>query len=573
MCTTRVMPAGERPAVTTVVSLLGRASPRSTAPEGLRDASPYFRGDPVDLAAAADGVGIVVGCLLGAAAVVIGAPALLLVAVGGGYGTTLLARGGVRTVAAARRSRSLGSAPTLVSRAVLRARLEPTAEAAASFAAETDGPLGERLAAHVRRAEGTPRSGLGTFAATWREPFPAFHRALSLVDAAAAAPDGERHRTLDHAMDAILEGTRERAADAADALAGPVTAVYAFGVLLPLALVGVLPAAAAAGVHATLPAVVLLYDVVLPIGLCGAGMWLLANRPVAFPPARVDRELVGDTRGPALLAGATGATAAFAVAMAFLPVWCWPLAAVGVGTGVALLVWCRPVVEVRNRTAELEGVLPDALYLVGRRVSAGVAVERAVAEAARELDGVGREVFEAAARRQRQLGVDVETAFVGEYGALEAVPSRRAESAARLLGVAAAAGAPAGRALAETADHLDSLRRVERDARRDLGRVTATLGNTAAFFGPLVGGATVALADGIGTADALDGSPPATAGLGLAVGVYVLLMAVVLTALATGLDRGFDRATVGYRVGGALCAATASYLLAFHASGLLTGGL
>jgi hypothetical protein len=41
---------------------------------------------------------------------------------------------------------------------------------------------------------------------------------------------------------------------------------------------------------------------------------------------------------------------------------------------------------------------------------------------------------------------------------------------------------------------VDALGRVEAEARRDLGRVTATLGNTAAFFGPLVGGATVALA-------------------------------------------------------------------------------
>jgi hypothetical protein len=153
------------------------------------------------------------------------------------------------------------------------------------------------------------------------------------------------------------------------------------------------------------------------------------------------------------------------------------------------------------------------------------------------------------------------------------VPSGRARGVARLLGTATREGPPAGRALVETADHLDDLRRVEREARRDLAQVTSTLGNTAAFFGPLVGGATVALADAVGTAGALEGGAPETAGLGLAVGAYVLLLAVLLTALSTGLARGLDRATVGYRTGAALLAAAATYLVAFRATAMVAGGL
>ena len=238
-----------------------------------------------------------------------------------------------------------------------------------------------------------------------------------------------------------------------------------------------------------------------------------------------------------------------------------------------MLVRYRPVIRVRNRAAELEDSLPDALYLVGRRVSDGIAVERAVADAAEELGGIAGETFESAARRQRQLQVGVEAAFTGEHGALDTVPSQRAESAARLLGMAASAGPPAGRALVETADHLDELQRVEREARRSLGRVTSTLSNTAAFFGPLVGGATVALADSVGTTEALDGGTPETAGLGLAIGAYVLLLAVLLTAVSTGLQRGLDRATVGYRIGAALCTATVTYLVAVHVTGIVSGGL
>jgi len=549
---------------------LAAVSPRASAPASLRAVEPFLDRRPAHLAVVADAAGAVVGCCLCIAALVAAAPALLLVAAGVGYGTTVLVRGGFLAVASARRSRALGAAPALVGRAVLRTRIEPTAEAAASFAADAEGRLGDRLDEHVRRARGTPRSGLGAFAAAWRSRFPALHRALSLVAAAAEAPADERDRTLDRAMDAVVAGTRERAAEAADALQGPATALYAFGVLLPLALVAVLPAAGAAGVEATLPVVVALYDLLLPAALACAGGWLLARRPVAFPPAGVDRD--ADRRRP-LAAGAVAGTGGWLLVGGLLPRWTAPLAAIGFGAGVALVVHYRPVVAVRRRADDLEDSLPDALYLVGRRVADGVAVERAVADAADELDGVAGEAFAAAARRQRQLRVDVETAFVGEHGALDSVPSQRAASAARLLGVAASAGPPAGRALVETADHLDALRRVEAEARRDLARVTSTLGNTAAFFGPLVGGATVALADGVGTSAALDGGAPPAADLGLAVGAYVLLLAVVLTALSVGLARGLDRATVGYRVGAALCAATATYLAAFRVAAAAAGGL
>lgn len=557
---------------TSITEQLGRLSPRSSPPESVRAVEPFLNGDPKRLTAAIDGVGIIVGTCLGTVAIATARPSLLIVAFGVSYGVTVLGRGILITVANARRSRTLGTAPTVVSRAVLRMRITPAVEEAAAFAAQTEGRLGDRLTNHVGRARGTPRSGFGTFADAWRERFPALYRSLTLIEAAGDAPEGERDRTLDRAMDAMLGGTKDRATEAAKALRGPATAIYAFGVLLPLALVSVLPAAGAAGVEATLPAIVVVYDLILPVSLVCASGWLLATRPVAFPPASTDEE----TTGRLLFVGCSGlAIGAFSwivTGRVFVP-WAASLAAVGLGTGVTLLLYYRPVVTVRKRTDRLERSLPDALYLIGRRVSDGIAVERAVADASDELSGIAGETFEAAARRQRQLRVGVEEAFVGEHGALEDVPSKRAESAARLLGVAAGTGPPAGRALIETADHLDELARVETEARRNLGSVTSTLSNTAALFGPLVGGATVALADSVGTTKALDGSMPETAGIGLAVGVYVLLMATILTALSTGLQRGLDRPTVGYRAGAALCVATVTYLVSVFATGTIAGGL
>lgn len=538
----------------------------------MRDVEPFINGDTQQLCAAADGIGIVVGFGLGAVAIATGHPSLLVVALGAGYGATVLSRGAVLAVANARRSRTLGTAPTVVSRAVLRMRITPAAEEAADFAAQTEGRLGDRLADRVRRARGTPRSGLGAFAEAWRERFPALYRSVTLIEAAGNAPDGERERTLDRAMDTVLDGTKDRATEATEALRGPATALYAFGVLLPLALVSVLPAAGAAGIDATLPAIVVVYDLALPAGLVCASGWLLANRPVAFPPAPTDGEKTARSISVVAIGLPVGLAGWF-VAESVFASWTTPLAGIGLGLGASLIVHYRPVIAVRKRTDRLESSLPDALYLVGRRVSDGIAVERAIADAAEELNGIAGKTFKAAARRQRQLRVGVEAAFLGEHGALEEIPSQRAESAARLLGMAAGTGPPAGRALIETADHLDELGRVEKEARRDLDSVTSTLSNTAAFFGALVGGATVALADRVGTTEALDGSMPETAGIGLVVGVYVFLMAVVLTALSTGLQRGLDAPTVGYRAGAALCTATVTYLVAITATAAVAGGL
>jgi len=519
--------------------------------------------------------GYVLGCVLAALAL----PTLALATWGSALGfsagvalvalaagSVVLARRGPVWLATARRTAALGAAPALVARAVLRTRVEPASERAAAFAAEGEGPLADSLAAHVRRAAGTQRSGLAAFGAAWADWNPPLRRAVLLVEAAADAPPGERDRSLDRAMDAMLDGTRDRMASFAERVRSPTTALYAFGVLLPLALVAVLPAARVAGLPLSIPVLVAVYDVLLPAVLLVAGGWLLVRRPAAFPPPDVARSHpeVPTRRWPSLAVGASAGLVA-GVSTLPLPAWTrWP-AVVGSALGAALVWWFRPVKRVRDDARAAEENLADALYLVGRRVSDGSAVETALADAAPEVAGRTGEVLAEAAGVQRRLRVGVREAFLGEYGALADVPSPQSRTVASLLALAAREGRPAGRAVVSMADHVDDLQRVEREARRELASVTGTLRNTAAVFGPLVGGATVALADGMAAGSL--GEPLPTAALGLAVGTYVLLLAAILATIATGLERGFDRALVGYRVGLALLAAVGSFLAGFVGAG------
>ena len=516
-------------------------------------------------------------------------------------------------IATLRRTRALGAAPGLVGRLVLRMRLDPSTERAVRFASRTGrGPLASGLGRHERRCADGPTTGLRAFAREWRPWFPAIDRATALVRTAATAPPERRGRCLDRALDAVLSGTTDRLASFIGEVRGPVSALYAFGVLLPLALIALLPAAAASGVPIGSSVVAVVYLLVLPGGLLAAAVWLLSRRPVAFPPPPIgtDHPEVPRRWPHAIAGGLLAGVAAAAVAGWLVAPWSAPVSGVGVGVGSALLVVASARRRVLSEIRAVERDLPDAMTVIGGDVAEGVAVEHAIANAGERLDGPTGEVFDRAARRSDTLRVGVRSAFAGDGGPIETVPSPRLRGAVALLAVAAREGRPAGDVLLELADQLERLRELERDARRQLATVTGTLTNTAAVFAPLVGGATVALATGIGTAgtagagldagaagvdtlagggSAVDpatadsgtsGSSPAGAGgeasavlpvpvLGGIVGTYVLLLSAILTGLATGLERGFDRTLVAYRIGIALPTATTTYLVAFVGAGLL----
>ncbi|MBX0285041.1 secretion system protein [Haloarcula salinisoli] len=480
-------------------------------------------------------------------------------------------------LASLRRTRALGETPDLIGRAVLRMHIQPATENAVRFAAETgDGPLAASLESHIDRSIGTPDSGLISFAEDWSEDFPALQRSSHLLSAAQEAPDGERDRTLDRAMAAVLNGTREQMAEFTAAIRSPTTALYAFGVMLPLALVALVPAASLAGYPVSIWFFVVVYNVVLPVMLIAASVWLLVRRPVAFPPPDVKRSHpdVPDRTWPPFvygaLAGVCGAAVAIIVGSRHLA----PLAGIGLGVGFTLVGYFRPIKEVREYVKDVEEHLVDALYIVGRQVSDNEAVESAIDHAGHRVPGETGDVFDDAAGIQKRLKTTVEEAFLGQYGALKDIPSVRTEGTAALLAIAADEGQPAGKSIVSMADHLEELREVERRTKRKLAMVTGTLTNTASFFGPLVGGATVGLASGmVGSgADVVEGgSALPTDQLGIVIGVYIITLAVILTTLSMALRHGLDRSVIGYRVGRALIFAVPIYLIATVAVGVIAG--
>jgi hypothetical protein len=566
------VPGSTDSAVRQALGALARLYPWSVEPsDDLCEAVSTLESDvaPEAVVRAGYGAGLLVGVVMGGLGLVTVGPlatvpgaALGLVVVHAGHSTP-------RVIARIRRTAALGDGPALVSRLVLRMRLSSTPERAAAFAAASgEGLLAARLATHVRRAEHTGRSGLRQFSEDWSAQFPPLARATALVVAAGSAPADNRERVLDRALGTVLDGTRERMREFAAEIRGPTTALYAFGVLLPTALVALLPAGAAAGVAVSPVGVVFLYNVVLPATLVAAGAWLLAQRPVAFPPPDLATHPEAETSTGAVIAGPVVGVAAWVGTAPTFPGWASPVSAVGLGCGVALWLRYRPLVGVYSEVHAAERELGDALALAGRRVAAGRGVETAVAETAGELDGPLGDAFRECARRQRQLQIGVSEGFLGPHGALGRVPSPRIRTGVALLALASHEGRQAGEALLSLSDHVEQLRRVRREANHNLAYVCRTLSSTAMLFGPLVAGATVALADGMG-GEAFGEGEVSLGWLGAPVGVYVLVLAVVLTALSTALRRGLDGPLVGYRVGRALGCATVSYLCSYLLVGVI----
>ncbi|MXV63271.1 secretion system protein [Natronorubrum sp. JWXQ-INN-674] len=469
--------------------------------------------------------------------------------------------------AALRRTEALGDTPNLIGRAVLRMQVQPALESAVRFAADTGrGPLATSLNAHIDRSMGTADTGLLSFAEEWSEWFPALRRSSHLLATAQDAPDGERARTLDRALSAVLNGTRNQMADFTASIRAPTTALFAFGIMIPLALIALVPAVPMVGFSVNIWIIVLLYNVVLPAGLVAASLWLLVRRPVAFPPPKVshDHSDVPDRLRLRGLWGVLAGLCGYAITTTIGPAHLAPVIGLGLGLGVGLLAVFQPILKVRNYVRDIEEHLTDALYIVGRQVAEGESVESAVELAAERVPAETGEVFEHAAGVQRRLHAGVEAAFLGEYGALRDVPSPRARGTAALLAIAADEGKPAGRAIVSMADHLEELDEVEAKTKRSLEQVTGTLDNTAAYFGPLVAGATVAMAammsseDMVNTADVDAAAFPAES-LGIVVGVYLVTLCFVLVPLSIALRYGVDRALFGYHIGRALVSSTVLY--------------
>ncbi len=220
--------------------------------------------------------------------------------------------------AAYMRVHSLGDVPEVVSYIVMSMKLNPNMERAMEFTVRNSR---RQLACDVRkllwdleiRAYDSLDEALAAFADRCGVYGEHFKRAMFLVKSSTCERE-EAMRTiaLNRALDVVLNGTKTLMAGFMATLHAPTLILYSIFVMVPLALVAMLPAAAVVGLRVNAIQLFLLYDLLFPLVTLLYAHAILMRRPAAFAPPDVpDDRPAGQTfsrwtwAAIAILAGAS----------------------------------------------------------------------------------------------------------------------------------------------------------------------------------------------------------------------------------------------------------------------------
>jgi hypothetical protein len=498
------------------------------------------------------------------------------------------------------RIRSLGDVPEVLSYLVMYLKIVPNLENSVKFAAMESKTM---LAADLRkllwdmeiRVYHGIDDALTAFSAYWGQWHEYLQRSLHLVKASVCEHNEvSRAITLDRALEVSLDGTKDMMNKFVNALHQPTMVLYSVGIMIPLSLVAMLPAAGLVGLHLSLLHVFLLYDILIPLAV-GVYMWkILLSRPAAFSPPIIpsshpDLQHVRKKREAFI-----GVVIAFVVASPFIlseilpgfssdvfkfvqryiPLSLFFIWGVAAGCAWYCLRVYTPYKKIRDGIKAMEREFGDALYVFGKRLAEDRSPEESIQFTAQAMKGTRMaEVFVHTGYLLQSMNISLREAFFHpEYGSLKYVSSDRIKALTRLIveGIAKSQQA-VSLSIIRIADHLKELQDVELKIKDMLNELTSTLRATTTVFAPLIAGVTLSITSLIasilgsveGQLSGLDvGSsgvlPVASSFAGqniepelfiLVIGVYVLELVVLLTRFTNGVNEGDDGALFWYSVG------------------------
>ena len=505
-----------------------------------------------------------------------------------------------RIYARVMRIRSLGDVPEILSYLVMYLKLVPNLENSVKFAATESKTA---LAADLRkllwdmeiRVHHGIDEGLSAFSSYWGQWHEYLQRSLYLVKSSVCEHNEvSRAITLDRALEVSLDGTKEMMNKFVNALHQPTMILYSVGIMIPLSLVAMLPAAGLVGVHLSLLQVFLLYDVGIPLMVL-LYMWkILLSRPAAFTPPRIpathpDLRRISKRR-EATIAGsiAVGVSSPF-IARYLLPSdMTGALVLVNIyiplslcviwGVAGAVAWYClrvyTPYKKIRDEIKTMEREYSDALYVLGKRLAEDRSPEESIQYTAKAIAGMRiAEVFNHTGYLLYTMNINLRDAFFHpEYGSLKYVSSDRIKAITRLIVEGMQKSQQAvSLSIIRIADHLRELQEVEKKIKDMLNELTSTLRATAMVFAPLIAGVTLSItsliASILGSVEAQVSAVPEEASslmpvsaafsaqniqpewFVLVIGVYLIELVVVLTRFTNGITDGDDQALFMYQVG------------------------
>lgn len=508
---------------------------------------------------------------------------------------------------------SLGDIPEILSYLVMYLKLVPNLENSVKFAAsESTTTLAYDLRKLVWDMEIRVYHGVNdavsNFATRWGRISEYFKRSLHLIQSSVQQRDNAtRTITLDRALDVSLDGTKEAMNGFANRLHQPTVILYSVGIMIPLSLVAMLPAAGLVGMRITILQIFLLYDVILPLFVFFYTRKILLSRPAAFNPSNIPPDhpdLVNiDKRRRlcvALVVGAVVSLPGFIFLTipyflkegsplvvidfindnqglnSFFPVTLFFIWGVAIAVSIYCLGVYRPYKKVRDEVKQMENEFSDALYILGKRISEEKSPEESFAYTAQTMQGtLIAEVFRQTSYNLIAMHTNIHEAFYSnEFGSLKFVYSDRMKAILRLFVEGTQKSQQAVSAsLIRIADHLKQLQSVEKKITDMLSELTSTLQSTVAVFAPLIAGITLAITmlissilssfQGDAFLESMIDLPVHTPYnvesfmienirpeyFVLVIGIYLLELVVLLTRFTNGLKEGDDNATFMYSLG------------------------
>ncbi len=451
--------------------------------------------------------------------------------------------------------KAAGEAPMLVGYLTMAMKINPNLENACSFAGEQlGGEMGQELRrktseGHMRLHSGADGT-ISEFAKRWESACPEINRAVYLIRSSVNELTAScRARTLDRALQIVLQGAGERARAFASSISLPTLMIYSLGVLLPLVFVVILPVLSVIDVQIGLMHIVFLYCFALPLAVYFLSRSVLSKRPAAIGPPQVP--LSGNPVRAAAMASAAAVPIPFlSISFNAPPDVCALSVLWGFVLGVSVFGYLRYVRPFRRRgeILQMEAEFCDALVQLGNRICEGRPAEDAFLHVAESMVGSELEgVLRAISANVRLGGMGLRAAiFDDAKGALSLVGSSLIRSILKMLvDLIEHNTRAAGEAILQTAEHLRELKSVEAETKRAMAEVVTSMRSVAIFFAPLVTSVAARLQGLLSSETAVAGflgttsvSPPSFL---FVLGVYIVILTSILVGYAIEIELGDDR--------------------------------
>ncbi len=368
------------------------------------------------------------------------------------------------------------------------------------------------------------KEALDNYVVGWKDTAPIFVDAIHLIEASLYQGSEEaRIKMLDKALELSLEGTFEQMVRYANALRTPINLLYMMGIMLPVLGLVMFPIMGAFLSDIINPAaLIVLYDVILPIGVYVFAKYSLAKRPAGFPIPDISMHpdvpppgkfFVG--KGKYRRAYSAWIPAAIVGFLLLLPMFFYlPMYAsvkpqeqdiyatllIVASPAAAIIVYGRLLaasrMKIRKELQEIEREFADATFQLGNRISEGYPLEIALTKVANVMgESATARLFREISKNIHDLGMDVESAiFDPKLGAIRFYPSAIVKSILKVAIMSSKKSLDvAAVSLVNMSNYLRDLHRIDEKVQDILSETLSSMKFQSSFLAPVISGLVVGL--------------------------------------------------------------------------------